>query len=516
MHRVTLLALVFLGLPHTGQSAAADETEQQVSQRRRAGLELFEKKIRPALIEHCYGCHASDSDDLGGGLLLDSRDGWMAGGDSGVSIVPGKPRDSLLMHALEYTDLEMPPDEQLPAEVIADFRRWIALGAPDPRRTKPGPDESSQEKSNPIELWSLQPIGNPQVPTVSDHTWPRTDGDRFILAKLQAAGLKPNADAAWPTLLRRVYFDLIGLPPTPEQLAGFLSDPSEERLVDTIDDLLASPHFGERWGRHWLDVARYGESAGSSRDVLMLYAWRYRDYVIDALNNDIPFDRFITEQIAGDLLPADSEQERHRLMIATGLLALGSKSLNGGNLVNDVIDDQIDVVSKSVLGLTVSCARCHDHKFDPIPTADYYALAGIFLSTDTRYGGSTRRPNNVKAKAEVYLTLGPELDPEAAKSAEAARKKFDQLVRQVAASRKRVAALAKTIPAEFADGGDKAIPADLDAKTVRAIRQYQGSYRILAKRKRHSDGSANRSKRSTIVKAVAANWPSGWFTRRIL
>ena len=195
-------------------------------------------------------------------------------------------------------------------------------------------------------------------------------------------------------------------------MAAFLADPSEEHFAKIVDDLLASQHFGERWGRHWLDVARYAESAGSSRDVLMLYSWRYRDYVIDALNKDIPFDRFVTEQIAGDLLPAENEQERHRLLVATGLLALGSKSLNGGNLTNDVIDDQIDVISKSILGLTVSCARCHDHKFDPIPTADYYSLAGIFLSTDTRYGGNTKRPANAKEKAAVYLPLRTDPNPE--------------------------------------------------------------------------------------------------------
>ncbi len=336
---------------------------------------------------------------MGSELLLDSREAVLAGGETGPSIVAGKPRDSLLMRAIEYRDLEMPPDEKLPDAVIDDFRRWIALGAPDPR-AKESHTAEQQVAVEPIDLWSLRPIENPAPPTIDSH-WPRTDADRFVIAELAQQGLRPNGDAQPHTLLRRVYLDLIGLPPTPEEVAAFETDPSQRHLQRIVDRLLGSSQFGERWGRHWLDIARYGESAGSSRDVLMLYAWRYRDYVIDALNADIPFDRFVSEQIAGDLLSAETETERQRLMIATGLLAIGSKSLNGGNLTYDVIDDQIDVISKSVLGLTVSCARCHDHKFDPIPTSDYYSLAGIFLSTDTRYGGSTKRPQTAKEKSAV-------------------------------------------------------------------------------------------------------------------
>ncbi len=383
------------------------------SPQRRAGLELFEKKIRPALIEYCYECHAEDSDDVGGELLLDSRDALLSGGETGPAIVPGKPADSLLIRAIEFRDLEMPPDEKLPDEVIADFRRWISLGAPDPRsRTTAVAEGNVTAKA--VELWSVAPITDPTVPKV-DSLWPKSDADRFILAGLAQRGIQPNPDAEPATLLRRVHFDLRGLPPSPAEVAAFVSDPSDEHLAAVVDRLLSSPQFGERWGRHWLDVARYGESAGSSRDVLMPYAWRYRDYVIDAFNEDMPFDRFVTEQVAGDLLPADSPLERRRHAIATGLLAIGSKSLNGGNLTNDIIDDQIDVISKSILGLTVSCARCHDHKFDPIPTADYYALAGIFLSTDTRYGGDIKRPKNAKEKSEVYLAVGPSIDEATAK-----------------------------------------------------------------------------------------------------
>ncbi len=389
--------------------------------KKRRGLELFEKRIRPALIQYCYECHAADSDDVGGKLLLDTRAALLRGGDAGPSIVPGKPRDSLLIRAIEYRDIEMPPDEKLPNSVISDFKRWIALGAPDPRTSSPaettkkkgGPSDTTQNRAEqPVDLWSLQPVAATAPPS-TDSRWPRTAADAFILDKLTEQGLQPNGDAAPKTLLRRVYFDLIGLPPSHDQIAAFVANPSDRHLESIVDRLISLPEFGERWGRHWLDIARYAESTGSSRDVLMLYAWRYRDYVIDAFNADVPFDRFVIEQVAGDLLPFADKAERRRLVIATGLLAIGSKSLNGGNLTYDVIDDQIDVLSKSVLGLTVSCARCHDHKFDPIPTTDYYSLAGIFLSTDTRYGGGTKRPKSDKDKSSVYLSLHQDLEPDA-------------------------------------------------------------------------------------------------------
>ncbi len=447
------------------------------------GLELFEKKIRPALIQYCYECHAADSEDVGGELLLDSRSGLLRGGETGPSIVAGKPRDSLLLRAIEYRDLEMPPDEKMPDEVIGDFRRWISLGAPDPRDDVPKAHTTEPDAANQtVDLWSLQPVTKAEPPAVERTDWPRTEIDRFVLARLEAAGLGPNADADPATLLRRIHFDLVGLPPEPEDVAAFVADPTDDHLEEFVDRLLATTQFAERWGRHWLDVARYGESAGSSRDVLMLYAWRYRDYVIDAIATDMPLDRFITEQIAGDLLPAATEEDRVRQTVATGLLAIGSKSLNGGNLTYDVIDDQIDVISKAVLGLTVSCARCHDHKFDPIPTKDYYSLAGIFLSTDTRYGGGTKRPTSVKDKSAVYLSLDEPLDAEVAKTQDAARRRVAQLNKQVLSSRKRVATLAANIPKEFRNKADQPIPDSLDASKATSIRQYQGSLRILEQR----------------------------------
>ncbi len=330
------------------------------------------------------------------------------------------------------------------------FSQVDRIGAPDPRDAKDVPKPAQEKHAEQKPLWSLKPIENPQPPKVQDADWPKTDVDRFIKAELEKRGLESATDAGPQTLLRRVYFDLIGLPPTPAQLAAFEKNPTPEAFANVVDELLASPQFGERWGRHWFDVVRYAESAGNSRDVLMPYAWRYRDYVIDALNADVPYDRFITEQIAGDLLPADSPEDRDRLKIATGLLAVGSKSLNGGNIELDLADDQIDVISKSVLGLTVSCARCHDHKFDPIPTKDYYALVGIFKSTKTYYGGGTNRPKNTTDELKVYLPLGENVEQTVKKVAEHTKAIADANKDQSKLS-KQVKALQKKLPKNWKD-----------------------------------------------------------------
>ncbi|MEX0819321.1 MAG: PSD1 and planctomycete cytochrome C domain-containing protein, partial [Pirellulaceae bacterium] len=353
---------------------------------------FFENRIRPALVKHCYECHAADSKELGGKLLLDSRDGMRKGGESGPALVSGKPDASLIIQALRYDGLEMPPEQPLPEAVINDFVKWVQLGAPDPRSAAVLPTDDSSEAED--TLWSLQPIEDPPLPEVQDQTWPRDPLDRFVLARIEAAGLAPTRDADSRALVRRLYFDLIGLPPTMEVVEEFAgSHPHDgvkavERLVDT---LLNSPQFAERWARHWLDVARYGESNGNdglSRNPTFPHAWRYRDYVIAAFNADMPYDQFLTEQIAGDLLPGDSPEERDRHLVATGFLALGSKPAKAMNndFDMDIVADQIDVIGRGVMGLSVACARCHDHKFDPIPTRDYYALAGMFTSTETMWG----------------------------------------------------------------------------------------------------------------------------------
>jgi len=358
--------------------------------------EFFEKKIRPVLVSHCYECHAAGAKKIGGKLLLDSPTALRIGGESGSAIVAGKPQESLLLHALRYeNDLEMPPEKPLPETVIADFARWIEMGAPDPREAVTAPEGTITERQyKEGDLWSFTAPKKSPPPAVRESSWPRRVIDRFALATMEAQGLSPAADADARTLVRRLYFDLIGLPPTYAEVrlfeAAALVD-REAAVEKLVDSLLASPHFGERWGRHWLDVARYGESNGNdglSRNPSFPHAWRYRDYVIDAFNRDLPYDRFLTEQIAGDLLHSDSPAERDRHRIATGFLALGAKPAKAmnDNFEMDVVADQIEVIGTGLLGLSIGCARCHDHKFDPIPTRDYYAMAGFFTSSETLWG----------------------------------------------------------------------------------------------------------------------------------
>jgi hypothetical protein len=356
-------------------------------------IEFFEKKIRPALVEHCYKCHSESAEKIKGGLVLDTREGIRRGGDSGPAIVPGNLEESVLIQAIRYRDKDfaMPPEKdggKLPTEVIGDFEKWVQMGAPDPRDGAAAVvKKTDYEEAK--KWWAFQPPKRAVPPAAKDAAWPRSDIDRFILAALEEKGLKPVGDADKLTLLRRVYFDLVGLPPSPEEAAAFVKDSSPGALAKVVDSLLASSHFGERWGRHWLDVARYAESAGKDVNVAYPHAWRYRDYVIAAFNADKPFDQFLREQIAGDLLAEGDDRRRAEMLIATGFLAIGPKSLNEQNprqFALDVADEQIDAVSQAFLGMTVACARCHDHKFDPISQREYTALAGIFLSTDTRYG----------------------------------------------------------------------------------------------------------------------------------
>jgi len=359
-----------------------------------SGLELFEQKIRPALVKHCYECHSASAKEVKGGLRLDTREAVLAGDDSGPAIVPGKPDQSPLIEALRYADdsYQMPPTGKLPASVVADFETWVRQGAADPR-TDSLPATAKPNATVDIEagrkFWAFQPPRLPAVPQVKDVAWPRTDIDRFILAKLEARGLHPVADADRRSLLRRAMFDLTGLPPTLDESRAFRAARTPDAFTELVERLLATSAFGERWGRHWLDVARYADSNGLGMNFSYDTAWRYRDYVIDALNRDTPFDQFVREQIAGDLLPASNDQQRASQLSATVFLMLGPKEMaqyDKPKLHMDVINEQVDTVGRAFLGLTVGCARCHDHKFDPIPTSDYYALAGIFKSTTTLQG----------------------------------------------------------------------------------------------------------------------------------
>ena len=361
----------------------------QTAEPEAASLDFFEKKVRPLLVENCYGCHSADTKPSGG-LRVDDRNGLLQGGNAGPAVIAGDPENSLLLQRVRHADEKkrMPREsEALSAEEIEVLATWVRDGAVWRRELLPSSIGRVRPAIDQLKTthWAWQPLTSPAAPAVQDNAWARSEVDRFVLAALEARRLTPVADADRTTLIRRITFDLTGLPPSPEAISQFEKDPSPNAFEALVDRLLASPAFGEQWARHWLDVARYGESTGPSRNIPYPHAWKYRDYVIDAVQRDVPYDRFIQEQVAGDLLPADSKDERNRLATATGFLALGVKDVNQRfktRFLMDNVDEQIDVVSRSVIGLTVSCARCHDHKFDPIGMKDYYSLAGIFASTD--------------------------------------------------------------------------------------------------------------------------------------
>jgi hypothetical protein len=357
--------------------------------------DFFEKKVRPLLHEHCLKCHSGQKPK--GGLALVSRSSVLTGGSEGPAAVSDKPSESLLIAAVRYNAaLKMPPKKKLSDQDIATLVRWVEMGVPWPQ-TKSQPTVSP--KSHPEfaitqdqrRFWAFQKLRAVRTPEVNDTRWPHTGADRFVLAGLESKVLRPAPMADKRTLIRRATFDLIGLPPTLQEVDAFVNDPSPDAYNKVIDRLLASPHYGERWGRHWLDLARYTDSfdaritTGPGSEMDVTEAWRYRDWVVDAWNRDLPYNEFIVQQIAGDLWPTpDSGGLNKEGIIATGFLAIGN--WGGGDadkekLLTDIVDDQVDVVSRTFLGLTVACARCHDHKFDPISTADYYGLAGIFFST---------------------------------------------------------------------------------------------------------------------------------------
>ena len=395
-------ALISLIVPFAGLDLAASPAISKTE------LDFFESKIRPVLVEHCYRCHAPDADEVKADFLLDTRAGIRKGGVSGRdAVIPGDPNGSHLLEALRYENenLQMPPDGKLSYSILADFEAWITMGAPDPREgLSKLPRELAAETH-----WAFQPVKKQEVPSVDQADWPRDRIDHFVLAKLEAESLAPVSDADRRTLIRRAALVLTGLPPTESEVRSFLSDRSDDDLAfaKVVDRLLASSAFGERWGRHWLDVARYAESSGYSRNMLYPYAWRYRDWVINAFNEDLRYDKFLTQQLAGDLLPSENQEQKEQQTIATGFLTIGPKTLNEGDPLLfelNVADDQIDATCRAFLALTANCSRCHDHKYDPIPTADYYALAGIFRSSVNLAGTCT----NVRAEHETAYALGPE------------------------------------------------------------------------------------------------------------
>jgi hypothetical protein len=405
-----------------GISAAAESAE---------GAEFFEKRIRPVLSEQCYKCHSSTSEKLKGGLMLDSREAWLKGGDTGPAIMPGDPEKSLLVEAIRWknSDMQMPPKKALAPQQVADIEAWVKAGAPWPQEggakvvTKKVFDLQQRRQ----EHWCWQPVVNSPAPAVKDSAWPRTDADRFILAKLEEKGLKPAPDADAATLIRRVTFAITGLPPTAEQIEKFtrefgdtpdgedketrrqgdkgneatppvplsprplVPDAARRRaaLENLVDSLLASPHFGERWARHWLDLVRYAETRGHEFDPDIPNAWQYRDYVIRALNSDVPYDRFAAEHIAGDLLPprTNAQTGANESILGTGFWFLGEEVHSPVDIRQDEadrMDNRLDVMGKTFLGVTIGCARCHDHKFDAISQRDYYAMQGYLISSGYR------------------------------------------------------------------------------------------------------------------------------------
>jgi mono/diheme cytochrome c family protein len=352
------------------------------------GNRFFETKVRPILVKHCYECHGADLQEHK--LRVDSLEAMNKGGKAGSFIVPGKPEKSLLIAAIGYQvpDLQMPPEKKLSEREIADLTAWVKMGAPHPDRQAGAPQPlESVDLAAGKKFWSFQPVVDHAPPAVKDVAWAKSVLDQFILKELEAKNLQAAKPADKLTLLRRATFDLTGLPPTPAEIEAFRKDDAPTAFAAVIDRLLDSPHYGERWGRHWLDVARYADSNGLDENVAHGNAWRYRDYVIRSLNADKPYDQFLVEQLAGDLLPpTDDAAVRHERLIATGFLSLGPKVLaevDKTKMEMDILDEQLDTVGRALLGLTFGCARCHDHKFDPIRAEDYYALVGIFKSTRT-------------------------------------------------------------------------------------------------------------------------------------
>ncbi|MCE9547164.1 MAG: PSD1 and planctomycete cytochrome C domain-containing protein, partial [Planctomycetia bacterium] len=368
---------------NAGKNTAAQKSE---------GQQLFATKIQPVLATRCFKCHSSAAKKLQGGLHLDSLSGLRRGGDSGPAIAPAKVDDSLILHALRWDGLEMPPEGKLDRAVIADFERWVRMGAPWPDAAGDPSPASSPSSAYDFEKirrthWSLAPVKKPAIPDVDNTTAAKSDLgqtpiDSLVLAKLKQSKLTPSPPADRRTLARRAYFDLTGLPPTFDELESFAADNSPDAYERLLDRLLASQHYGERWGRHWLDVARYSDTKGQvfMRERGFAYAYTYRDYVIRAMNDDVPFDRFILEQLAADLLPThdSSGTQDPRTLAALGFLTLRNP-LVAAHLQ---IDDQIDTIGRGLLGLTVACARCHDHKYDAIPTEDYYSLYGVLASSE--------------------------------------------------------------------------------------------------------------------------------------
>ncbi len=354
----------------------------------------FENRVRPLLLDRCVKCHGPGKQESN--LRLDSRAAMVQGGDSGPAIVPGKPGESLLVKAIKHEgDIQMPPKSRLTDAQVATLSQWVAQGAPWPAGDAGAAIRHGTITAQDRAFWSLQPIRPGPAPEVRDRAWVRTVVDRWILAELESRGIHPVRPADRRTLLRRATYDLTGLPPTPGEVNAFLADDAPDAFARVVDRLLASPSYGEHWGRHWLDVVRYADTAGETADYPVREAFRFRNYVIDAFNADMPYDQFVREQVAGDILADGTNGPAYaRMVTATGFLALSRRfGFDSENYHHLTIQDTIDTTGQAFLGLTIGCARCHDHKYDPITARDYYALYGIFDSTRYPFAGSEQKPD---------------------------------------------------------------------------------------------------------------------------
>ena len=479
----------------TAFSAGAEDTAE--------GLAFFEKKIRPVLVNNCYKCHSANAKKLKAGLYLDRKAGWRQGGESGPTLIPGNPGKSLLLTAIMYkdNDLRMPPDKKLPKEVLADFEKWIAMGAPDPRDM---PMEVIVETSGPKaktlkegrKFWVFNPLNSPQLPAVKEAKWVKDELDHFVLAKLEENDLQPALPADESTLLRRLYFDLTGLPPDVGQIEAFQADDSPDAYAKVVNELLASPRFGERWGRHWLDVARYADTTGGGRNNPFPNAHRFREYVIESFNEDKPFDQFAKEQIAGDLLPSTNDKEFNGNLTGTGFLALGPHNYelqDKALLRMEIVDEQISTVGRAFLGMTMGCVRCHDHPFDPIPIEEYYSLAGIFRGTNSLV------PGNVGSFHERTLR---DQNGVARKKHSAAQKKLEGELKKAEAKLKALGG-----NTDFAKAGQKSLDLgklggvvvdDVDAKLVGKWVSSTHTRGYVGKRYIHDDSKGKGRKSVTF------------------
>ena len=431
---------------------------------------FFESKVRPVLIKRCYDCHSTEKKTKGG-LALDTRAGWQHGGDNGPAIIPGDLTKSLVIKAVRYLDKDfaMPPKSRLPADEVAILEEWVKRGAPDPRTgdaTKTAKPKHTINLEEGRKFWAFQPVANPAAPAVKDSAWPKDPVDRFLLAKLEAKGLKPATDADRHTWIRRVSLDLTGLPASAEEVVAFAHDTSDDAYAKVVDRLLASPTYGERWARHWLDLTGYADMIGTSNEVFAEHAWRYRDYLIQAFNRDKPFDQFIKEQLAGDLMPASAPEQRAEQIIATGFLQVGDLEIvnpDKAKMETDHIDTQLIKIGGAFLGMTMGCARCHDHKFDPVGLEDYYGMAGMLRSSPSSgkmVGFGVWSTIRSVPLPESPTQLAERQKAEADHAAKLAAMKAEQakLTEENKAIVTKLAALEKAAPAKPASPVDKATP----------------------------------------------------------